>query len=120
MVLMSRNLITMQSHLSHTEVSVNPAINALCAQQPYNLQSLGLSMNHVFSGVDIQPPGGGCYSTGSPVASYPALVSPPTGPGIQGQSYFTPQQSPYLMLALHLPCIYCWFQFQAIWIPVPV
>ena len=70
----------MQSHLSHTEVSVNPVINALCAQQPYNLQSSGLSMNHVFSGVDVQPPGGGCYSAGSPVASYTA---PPSGPGIQ-------------------------------------
>ena len=46
-------------------------------------------------GLIVQPPGGGgCYSSGSRVASYPALVSP-TGPGIQEQSYFTPQQSPY-------------------------
>ena len=108
----------MQSNLSHTEVPVNPAINAVCVQPPYNFQSPGLSMkNHSgVSGVDIQPPGGECYSAVSPVASYPALVSPSTGSGIQGPTIT-------ISAILRWQCIYHvyrWSRFQATWIPVPI
>ena len=78
------------SSLSYPSYTVAP-LNPVPAQPPYNLQSPGLSMNHSgVSGVDA-----GCYSAGSPVANYAPLVSPHTGPAVQGQSYFTPQQSPY-------------------------